>query len=168
MALHQISKDERLRPIIAVDFDGTLCDHEYPNIGKIKPGAKEALDLFRALGYTIMIWTCRTCHFNYDVFGGDPTQPTLERTRVLEMKDFLKLHDIPYDIIDDGSKGKPGADYYIDDKAIRFQNNWAEIAYSIHDQLYRTKAEEQNKLNQQRQAALNQMLQAANGQPAKG
>jgi hypothetical protein len=116
-----------VEPTICCDFDGTLCDHAFPDIGRVKPGAKEALTMFRKLGYKIMIWTCRTSHWHYDVFGGDPTIPTLERDRVKEMITWLKLHDIPFDYIDDGSKGKPLASVYIDDKGMRFQNNWDEV-----------------------------------------
>lgn len=113
---------------IAVDFDGTICDHAFPHIGKIKSGVKEALTIFKELGYLICIWSCRTCHYHYDIFGGNETIPTLERERVVEMIQFLKDNEIPYDFIDDGSKGKPSADFYIDDKAIRYQNNWDAIA----------------------------------------
>lgn len=116
---------------ICVDFDGTLCDHAYPWIGPIKPFARQALEVLRMLGYEIVIYSCRTCHWNYDVFGGDPSMPTLERPFVKEMIAFLDANKIPYDIIDDGSKGKPMADYYIDDKGIRFENNWREIAKHI-------------------------------------
>lgn len=123
--------DKKIQPTLGIDFDGTLCDEAYPNIGAPKAGAKEALTLFRALGYRIVIWTCRTCHYHYDIFGGDPTQPTLDREKVIEMKNWLKVHDIPYDEIDDGSRGKLHADFYIDDKGIRFENNWEQIMVAV-------------------------------------
>jgi hypothetical protein len=44
---------------------------------------------------------------------------------------FLKEAGIPYDEVDDGTKGKPFADFYIDDKAIEFKDNWPEIAARI-------------------------------------
>lgn len=117
---------------IAIDFDGTLCEFAFPQIGPIKHGAKEAVDIFRALGFKIIIWSCRTCHWDYDVYGGDdPSEPTLERERVKDMIAWLDKHGIAYDEIDDGSKGKPGADYYIDDKGLRFTDNWNDIASFI-------------------------------------
>jgi hypothetical protein len=116
--------NDSYRPMIAVDFDGTLCDAAYPGIGQIKRGAKEALTTFRTLGYKILIYSCRTCHWYYDVFGGSPLEPTLQREKVRDMIAFLELHDIPYDEIDDGSRGKPPADFYIDDKAIRYDDVW--------------------------------------------
>lgn len=114
-------------PTIAVDFDNTLCDSKFPECGPPKPGAKEALEAFRAMGFRILIWTCRTCHFHYDVFGGDPEQPTLERPAVRLMIDWLNEQGIPYDEVDDGSRGKPLSDFYCDDKAIRVDNNWSEV-----------------------------------------
>lgn len=118
----------KLQPQICVDFDGTLCDFEFPNIGKPKAGAKEALHMFRALGYKVLIYTCRTSHWHYDIFGGDPTQPTLERDRVKEMVEWLDANGIEYDEVDDGSRGKPLGAAYIDDKGVRFENNWPQIA----------------------------------------
>jgi hypothetical protein len=116
---------------IAVDFDGTLCDNKYPEIGSPKTGAKAALVTLRRLGYQIIIWTCRTCHWDYDVYGGNPAQPTLERDRVKEMVAWLDKHGFEYDLIDDGSKGKPSADFYIDDKGIRFHDNWIDVTTFI-------------------------------------
>jgi hypothetical protein len=112
---------------IAVDFDGTLCEFAFPGIGPVKAGAVQAMKTFKALGYWLIIYSCRTSHQHYDIFGGDPSQPTLERDRVKEMIQFLHDNDIVYDEIDDGSKGKPTADYYIDDKGIRFNDNWTVI-----------------------------------------
>jgi hypothetical protein len=45
--------------IIAVDFDGTICDHEYPEIGKPKEGAFETLKDLQKAGHQIILWTCR-------------------------------------------------------------------------------------------------------------
>lgn len=112
---------------IAVDFDGTLCDFAFPFIGRVKDGAQQALKTFRKMGYKVIIYSCRTSHQHYDIFGGDPEQPTLTRDRVKEMIQFLHDNDLEYDEIDDGSKGKPTADYYCDDKAVRFEDNWPEI-----------------------------------------
>jgi hypothetical protein len=121
---------ENKRPplTVAVDFDGTLCEGCYPNIGPLKEGAREALLTFRNLGYRIIIYSCRTCHWHYDIYGGDPKQNSMERPTVKAMVDWLHANDLPYDLVDDGSRGKVVADYYIDDKAIRFVDNWGEIA----------------------------------------
>ena len=46
--------------IIAVDFDGTIVEHKYPNIGKVIPFALESLKLLQKKGHQIILWTCRT------------------------------------------------------------------------------------------------------------
>lgn len=45
--------------IIAVDFDGTLCDHEYPGIGKPNVKLIELVKDLRAKGAQLVLWTCR-------------------------------------------------------------------------------------------------------------
>ena len=43
--------------------------------------------------------------------------------------DFLHKHHLPYDeLITSMSMDKPIADVYIDDRGIRYENNWLEIA----------------------------------------
>lgn len=122
-----LSIDGNMQKTIAVDFDDTICDSLFPDCGEPKKGVKEALQKFRELGFLILIHTCRTCHWHYNIFGGSRDIPTMERPAVVNMKEWLYKHQIPFDDIDDGSKGKPLADYYCDDKAIRFENNWDEI-----------------------------------------
>lgn len=113
---------------ICVDFDGTICDFAFPGIGPPKQGVAAALSTFRALGYRILIYSCRSCSWYPEIFGAEPVP---ERARVKEMVAYLDAHGIPYDEIDDGAKGKPLADFYIDDKGIRFENNWASIVQFI-------------------------------------
>jgi hypothetical protein len=51
--------------IIAVDFDGTIVDHQYPDIGQSVPGALEWLKRFQAAGARLILWTMR-CHDSPD------------------------------------------------------------------------------------------------------
>jgi hydroxymethylpyrimidine pyrophosphatase-like HAD family hydrolase len=115
--------------LIAVDFDGTIADFKFPAIGDPKPGAREALEAFRAMGYRIMIYTCRTSRYYPEIFAtsDDYNENVMGRTTVVAMKNWLDEHQIPYDDIDDGSLGKPLANVYIDDKGLRFSDNWEEI-----------------------------------------
>lgn len=101
--------------IIAVDFDGTLVDHKFPDIGALKPGAKEALAAFKKAGHKIAIWTCRSG----------------EQERAVRV--FLNENDIPFDTVNSPAPGadlgtrKIYADVYIDDKGFRFEDNWDEL-----------------------------------------
>jgi hypothetical protein len=45
---------------IAVDFDGTVVEHAYPDIGKPAPGAIEALHTWQKMGATLILWTMRS------------------------------------------------------------------------------------------------------------
>ena len=46
--------------VIAVDFDGTLCDNAWPEIGKEHQGVVHELLRRQADGDRIILWTCRT------------------------------------------------------------------------------------------------------------
>lgn len=46
--------------IIAVDFDGTICEHKFPEIGDEYRGAIQTLKDLQFAGHQIIIWTCRT------------------------------------------------------------------------------------------------------------
>ena len=46
--------------IIAVDFDGTIVDHRYPDIGAPVPGALRWLAEFQAAGAQLILYTMRS------------------------------------------------------------------------------------------------------------
>lgn len=113
---------------IVIDFDDTIVVPDYPGVKAIKPGAKEALQAFRDMGYQIIISSCRACGWNWECYYGDaPFLHAAERPAFIHMKRFLDENEIPYDILDDGSKGKPSGAFYVDDKAVPYRNNWSEI-----------------------------------------
>lgn len=126
--------DNSTKPLIAVDFDGTLCNSNYPDCGSPFAGGKQALEKFRKLGYLILIYSCRSCHWHYDLYPNVKREtPVAERDTVVNMRKWLIEHDYPFDEIDDGSKGKPFADFYIDDRGITFANNWSSIEQRIEE-----------------------------------
>jgi ABC-type sugar transport system substrate-binding protein len=45
--------------IIAVDFDGTVVDHRFPDVGSDAPGAVDTLRDLVAQGHKIILWTMR-------------------------------------------------------------------------------------------------------------
>ena len=95
--------------IFAIDFDGTMVLHMYPQIGPEVPGACDTVrDLYTA-GHTIIIWTCRSLI---------ESMPGLR-----EMIAWLDEHKVPFHAInrntqDDSwiSAPKVYADVYIDDR----------------------------------------------------
>lgn len=46
--------------IIAIDFDGTIVEHRYPEIGPVIPGAFEWMKRFQDHGLLLMLWTMRS------------------------------------------------------------------------------------------------------------
>lgn len=46
--------------IIAVDFDGTIADHRYPDIGPEIPGAFKYLKCFQDAGAKLILYTMRS------------------------------------------------------------------------------------------------------------
>jgi 5'(3')-deoxyribonucleotidase len=113
-------RNKHLRGVIAIDFDGTIVEHDFPHIGALKPKAKEMInELYKA--YEIVIWTCRN---NLYLSAGQPNY--LEEARA-----FLDKEGIKYDRIDAGQQGKIIANYYIDDRGIAFKDNWPQIASSL-------------------------------------
>jgi len=107
--------------IAIIDFDGTLCKFMFPDVGPIEPDVKVALETLKQAGYIIKIHSCRTA-----TYWDRPDERT-EHLRLIF--DFLWKHKLPYDeVIIAPTMDKPIADVYIDDRAIRYNNNWLEIA----------------------------------------
>ena len=107
---------------IVIDFDGTICEHKFPDIGEPTPDVREALETLKKAGYRIIIHTCRTASYWEGIIPGN--QPKL-------IEGFMKYHKLPYDTI--WMPDKPIGVAYIDDKAIRFDNNWKVITENIQN-----------------------------------
>ena len=45
--------------LIAVDFDGTIVEHQYPEIGEERPFATEVLKMLIAERHKVVLWTMR-------------------------------------------------------------------------------------------------------------
>ena len=54
---HTIDKYNRSTMKIAVDFDGTIVEHDYPRIGKINLFAFETLKQLQKEGHDLIFWT---------------------------------------------------------------------------------------------------------------
>lgn len=106
---------------IAIDLDGVLCpvkgpDASYADLEPL-PGAADRIRQLRADGHTVIILTARhmaTCEGNVGL--------VVQRVGKITL-DWLQQHGIEYDEI---HFGKPNADVYIDDRALRF-TEWAAL-----------------------------------------
>jgi capsule biosynthesis phosphatase len=107
---------------ICIDLDGVICrlrepGQQYADLEPI-PGAVEKLRSLRAAGHYIIIATARhmkTCEGNVGKVIARLGATTL---------DWLSRHGVEYDEI---HFGKPHAEIYIDDNALRFVG-WEPIA----------------------------------------
>ena len=111
---------------IMVDFDGVISSYEHGwNNGKLvdKPnlGTKEALDELHSKGFEVVIFTTRASE-NHNV---EPSSSKL----VAELKLWLAKYNIYYDYI---TAEKLGALFYIDDRALRFQN-WKQTLKEVEE-----------------------------------
>jgi len=103
--------DERVLPyIVAVDFDGTLCENAYPEIGKPKHEVIETIKEYQGYGWKTILWTCR----NYDALD--------------QAVAWCAEHGLTFDAVNTnlqevqdlfgGDTRKVFADVYIDDKNV--------------------------------------------------
>ena len=113
--------DVKTRDLV-VDMDGTIAADSYPDIGDPEPGVKESFEKLRAAGFKIVIFTCRLNRA--DGRSQKEIDDHLER-----MKAWFKKHEIPYDRIDMGDKGKPFGVAMIDNKAMHYggKDDWEAI-----------------------------------------
>jgi hypothetical protein len=103
-------------PIIVVDFDGTLVEQAWPDIGDWMPGAREAMRAFDNAGYQVLLFSARLSPF--DPWGNvrRPEDVAAEVARVRHTLDlagltFIRIWTAP---------GKPPGAVYIDDRAERY------------------------------------------------
>ena len=97
--------------IIAVDFDGTLCTNEWPNIGAPRKGVIAYVKWRKENGAKLILWTNRTGLQRHDAIW------------------WCREHGIEFDAVGEnlpeivemfgGDTRKVYADEYIDDKARR-------------------------------------------------
>ena len=109
---------------IAVDLDGVIFEYRdwkgIEHFGKPIKNVRRSLEMFRKMGFKIVVYTCRTnpkLHPEYPL-------PQLE----LMVRKALLSAEIPFDEVAIG--GKPIALYYIDDRGIRF-NSWEDALMKI-------------------------------------
>jgi len=98
--------------IIAVDFDGTLCEHKYPNIGNEVPGAFAVLKELQAAGHKLIFLSMRCDGPNSGPVQTDAVVWCMERG-----VEFWAVNDNPEQHKWTGSR-KVYAHLYIDDAAL--------------------------------------------------
>jgi hypothetical protein len=107
---------------IAVDFDGTIVEHEYPKIGKPIPFAIDVLKRLQNEDHHIIIlWTMRE---------GKLLQEAIDYCEKQGLKFYAHNKNYPEEPFDEGTIRKLSADIYIDDRNIGGLFDWG-IIYRI-------------------------------------
>jgi hypothetical protein len=103
---------------IAVDFDGTIVEHLYPEIGKEKLFAFRTLKEFEKKGARLILWTFRT---------GKELDEAIEFCRKNGIEFYAVNRNYPEEVFDESVSRKIDADIYIDDKNIGGFPGWSEV-----------------------------------------
>ena len=127
-----MTNNRKLR--ICIDLDGTICEirkegETYADV-KVKSGAAERIHALRAAGHTVIINTARNMGST-----GHNVGKALKNVGKMTFE-WLDKNGIEYDEI---FFGKPNADITIDDRVVRFQDNWNEITETKLEQAAKEK-----------------------------
>ena len=111
---------ENKKLTIAVDFDGTLCEYSFPDIGKQNNNQKrlmERLIRMKKDGHKLILYTCRGDNEKYKSLT-EAIEWCTERGLQFDSINS----NVPGFIKKSGPSPKPVADVYIDDKAYNIKN----------------------------------------------
>lgn len=103
---------------IAVDFDGTIVEHEYPLIGKEKLFAFLTLKELIKKGARLILWTFRT---------GKELEDAVEFCRKNGVEFYAVNKSYPEEVMNETVSRKIDADLFIDDKNIGGFPGWSEV-----------------------------------------
>ncbi len=111
---------------IAIDFDGTIVENRYPDIGKEMPFATQTIKMLQQEGHQIILWTVRNGH------------------HLDEAVEWCKAHGIEFYAVNTNfpeEKHDPNgrfsvklkADVFIDDRNIGGMPDWGTIYALVHN-----------------------------------
>ena len=112
--------------IIAVDFDGTIVEHRYPDIGTEKPFAIDTLKKLKEEQHRLILWTVRE---------GKLPEEAVEFCKKRGLEFYAVNKNYPEESIDKskGYKRKLIVDLWIDDRNLGGLPDWGTI-YQMIDQ----------------------------------
>ena len=109
--------------IIAVDFDGTIVEHRYPEIGREIPFAITTLKMLIEQRHTLIMWTVRQ---------GDLLQEAIDWCKERGVEFYAVNKNFPEENIENnGCYCKINADIFIDDRNLGGLPDWGKIYQMI-------------------------------------
>lgn len=107
---------------IAVDFDGTLVENKYPEIGKPILFAFDTLKKLQQEGHQLILWTYRS---------GEKLQEAVAYCEKKGIRFYAVNKSYPEEEYEEGISRKILADLFIDDRNINGLPPWGEIYHQL-------------------------------------
>jgi len=107
---------------IAVDFDGTIVENRFPDIGKPLLFAFESLQKLHEEGHRLILWTYRT---------GEKLEDAIAFCEKNGLKFYAVNCSYPEEEFDQSISRKILADIYIDDRNFGGMKGWGEIFQAL-------------------------------------
>ena len=109
---------------ISVDFDGTIVEHRYPEIGKEMIFAFETLKALHKQGHQLILWTIRT---------GKELEEAVEYCSKNGVEFYAVNKNYPEEVFEEGEVSrKINAEVFIDDRNVGGFPGWGEIYYMLN------------------------------------
>lgn len=124
----------RPRLTIAIDFDGTIVEHKFPEIGKELPFATETIKALQKKGHKLILWTYR---------AGDELEDAVNFCSRKGIEFYAINKNYPEEKYTEEISRKILADIYIDDRNFGGMPDWTNMYYTLHPE--DKKAEERPK-----------------------
>lgn len=111
--------------VIAVDFDGTIVEHKYPEIGNEIPFATTTLRMLANENHRLILWTVR---------HGELLNEAIDWCKEHGVEFYAINKNHPEEKIDnEGGFSKINADIFIDDRNLGGLPNWGDIYNMIKE-----------------------------------
>ncbi|SET11730.1 BT0820 family HAD-type phosphatase [Prevotella sp. kh1p2] len=112
--------------IIAVDFDGTIVEHRYPEIGEEVPFATDTLRMLIKEHHRLILWSVRE---------GQLLEDAVNWCKKRGVEFYAVNKDYPEEMVEYNNhfSRKIKADIFIDDRNLGGLPDWGQIYHMIHD-----------------------------------
>lgn len=104
--------------VIAIDFDGTIVEHRYPFIGRIRPFAFETMEALQIKGHRLILWSHRS---------GQKLEEAVKFCKSHGIEFYAVNKNYPEEVWDENESRKIVANIYIDDRNLGGIPSWGEI-----------------------------------------
>ncbi len=106
--------------VIAIDFDGTIVENRYPEIGAERPFAVDTIKMLINERYTVVLWTCRE---------GQLLEECVNWCKERGLEFYAVNRDFPEETIENNPSfsRKLKADLFIDDRNLGGLPDWGTI-----------------------------------------